>query len=462
MAIKEVFSLYLFRREMMVVKKWNGLYYFLRRIPIIGKKFPLKFYQNFALKEVLNLLGIITSFLLTPLKKLAAIAIPYGLAQILFVSTNSFKTDTFFHMESLELGLIIWLAISFGGKGIMRYFQTLEQEEADFIYSYHLPRKEFLYSQLYVDFGVFTLGYLLVFGFLFFLTGISSLILINALLGYLAFYFLGEALQRLSFKYDPAKKVRKTLGWLTALLYLSISSLSIAGYYFYRVNVLNHWWLTLIFLILLVFSYSVKKQSNEEAYLFYVITKGLGSMEEATEEVTDDFFMEGLALEKDLAYTESQSENLSEKNALDQLLFARYQKPLRQGLYMRGGTLLALGLILLIGGIISHEKIKSAEVLEWLPLAFFALYLSSYGKKIVQICFLNCDRSMLYYPFYRQKEVILNGLFYRLKKTFMYNVLCSIEIFAIFVGIILIGGTDRPLYVGFLSFLTIFSFFNHF
>lgn len=66
-------------------------------------------------------------------------------------------------------------------------------------------------------------------------------------------------------------------------------------------------------------------------------------------------------------------------------------------------------------------SISEDGLLKQLPALFFWMYLISFGKKIVQICFVNCDVAMLYYPFYREPKTILSGFFERFKKTLMYN-----------------------------------------
>lgn len=61
------------------------------------------------------------------------------------------------------------------------------------------------------------------------------------------------------------------------------------------------------------------------------------------------------------------------------------------------------------------------------------MYVASFGKQVVQMLFVNCDSSMLYYPFYRTKTNILKSFTYRFKQTFYYNSLIVIGMFLLFL-----------------------------
>lgn len=71
-----------------------------------------------------------------------------------------------------------------------------------------------------------------------------------------------------------------------------------------------------------------------------------------------------------------------------------------------------------------------------------ALFFISVGRNVVQSMFVNCDVSVLSYPFYRQKQVIISSFFYRLKRIFIYNgAVNAILFFWIVVLSIVVVGT---------------------
>ena len=77
-----------------------------------------------------------------------------------------------------------------------------------------------------------------------------------------------------------------------------------------------------------------------------------------------------------------------------------------------------------------------------------------FGKKIVQILFINCDAALLFYPFYREPKTILQGFYYRFWKTFYYNGILSVSILAMFLLVNIVNGFFLGgLFFGLLVFL---------
>lgn len=91
-----------------------------------------------------------------------------------------------------------------------------------------------------------------------------------------------------------------------------------------------------------------------------------------------------------------------------------------------------------------------------LPYFLFVLYFLNRGQKICQTMFMNCDRSMLTYRFYREKEAILLLFKERLKTLIKLNVIPG---FLIASGTVLLliatGGASLIIYI--ITFLTIIS-----
>lgn len=91
-----------------------------------------------------------------------------------------------------------------------------------------------------------------------------------------------------------------------------------------------------------------------------------------------------------------------------------------------------------------------------MPYYLFILYFINRGQKICQTMFINCDRSMLTYRFYREKDAILSLFRERLKTLIILNVIPG---FLISIGtlilLILTGGASITLYI--ITFLTIIA-----
>lgn len=91
-----------------------------------------------------------------------------------------------------------------------------------------------------------------------------------------------------------------------------------------------------------------------------------------------------------------------------------------------------------------------------IPYYLFVMYFINRGQKICQTMFMNCDRSMLTYRFYREKESLLLLFKERLKTLITLNIIPGI---IIAVGstllIYLTGGAKLSIYI--ITFLTIIS-----
>ena len=102
-------------------------------------------------------------------------------------------------------------------------------------------------------------------------------------------------------------------------------------------------------------------------------------------------------------------------------------------------------------------------ILNWLPYFVFIMYLINRGTGFTQALFVNCDHSLLTYPFYKQPGMILKLFAIRLREIMKINALPAL---VIGVGLALLlfvtGGTDNPLNyaVIIVSILCMSAFFS--
>lgn len=85
-------------------------------------------------------------------------------------------------------------------------------------------------------------------------------------------------------------------------------------------------------------------------------------------------------------------------------------------------------------------------VMSVLPVFFFVMYILNRGTGFTQALFINCDSSLLTYPFYKEPKSILKLFTIRLREIIKVNLLPAVVIgggmaFLLFVS----GGTDNPL-----------------
>ena len=126
-------------------------------------------------------------------------------------------------------------------------------------------------------------------------------------------------------------------------------------------------------------------------------------------------------------------------------------------------------IVLTVGVIIASylfPEIKETTnhlILNWLPYFVFIMYLINRGTGFTQALFVNCDHSLLTYPFYKQPGMILKLFAIRLREIMKINALPAL---VIGVGLALLlfvtGGTDNPLNyaVVIVSILCMSAFFS--
>ena len=126
-------------------------------------------------------------------------------------------------------------------------------------------------------------------------------------------------------------------------------------------------------------------------------------------------------------------------------------------------------IVLTVGVIIASylfTEIKETTnhlILNWLPYFVFIMYLINRGTGFTQALFVNCDHSLLTYPFYKQPGMILKLFAIRLREIMKINALPAL---VIGVGLALLlfvtGGTDNPLNyaVIIVSILCMSAFFS--
>lgn len=85
-------------------------------------------------------------------------------------------------------------------------------------------------------------------------------------------------------------------------------------------------------------------------------------------------------------------------------------------------------------------------VMTWMPYFIFIMYMLNRGTSFTQALFMNCDHSLLTYPFYKQPKCILRLFQIRLREIMKINAVPALVI-GIGLAIILYatGGTDNPL-----------------
>lgn len=158
-----------------------------------------------------------------------------------------------------------------------------------------------------------------------------------------------------------------------------------------------------------------------------------------TEDLDTNMDFEQIANDS-LALKDSDVDTRATKNAhgydlLNKLFFARHKRLLIKPLYKKAGILFALVLVALIGIRFAYKDFDSNFgmnniIIYTLPIFASILFNSTNTNRAL---FLNCDRSLLQYGFYKEKEAVYD--LYKLR----YKSLLKINILGLLVGLIYLG-----------------------
>ncbi|WP_296690955.1 hypothetical protein [Ruminococcus sp.] len=158
----------------------------------------------------------------------------------------------------------------------------------------------------------------------------------------------------------------------------------------------------------------------------------------------------------------------SDKSGFEYLneLFVKRHKKILWGSSVKITVVLAVVLTLLC--IISVLTPKEAAELndyigKSLPYFVFIMYAINRGMQFTQALFVNCDHSLLTYPFYKQPKSILNLFRIRLREIIKVNLLpAAVGGIGISALLFFSGGTDNPVTYGviFVSMCALSVFFS--
>lgn len=455
----KILQLYIFNGKINWTNKLNSWYFFLQKIPLLGKRLPQGFYQVSGFKNFLNYFSLITGWLMLPFFKIFHWGVAYAIGFVSYQTLTGKNIAIFSGLHSEIYPYMATFFIFFVGvivNGVFRYLGNLSGQDVETLLGFQLPRKAFLYGQLYVDQGVKLLAYLpafLILGAL----GMPLLLVINAYASLLVFPLLADGFLRLKIFKNPSKIMTKTIGWSVTGVFLVTFLGNLYLLWQQDTTVFQSLGYSLFLLLSFIFYFWVVRKDDEEKFLYFLVSDQLTNLQSATDAVAgNDLLLDGINLEKKLALEKQQTTtfSLNEKQALNQLLFRRYWSVLKTGFLIRLGLILAVGLAVSLMSFFV-TGLSEKDLVELVPLLFFIMYLVGYGKKIVQVCFVNCDNSMLYYPFYRQEKVILSGFFYRFKKVLQYNGVLSLGILLGLTLTIFASEILHPAAIFFLLFFTL-------
>lgn len=430
--MKTILRYFLYQEKYNLHRTVNGFFYYLRKLPLVGQSIPESIFKSYSFKSALFLFLHIFSIPSRFLVKGLWLAMNFYFASF-WINLLSGGEFNFWNVlpGTWLLGFSLWLvfvgyAFRFG-KGFEPFIAKSERE---FMRNFGLSQSSFLQSQLFIEPIITSLSYLPALLIFSSLSG-NWLYLPLGLLTIPAGSFTGQALNRWFFNRRILSGRNSWQSWVI----LGTSLAAIASLILLR----NH--LSPIFLLpvlacqvlLIWFGYGyLKQQTNHLDYLYYCMDQSL-QMDKKIFEMTkgNEYTRQGLQMQaklsmetgKDLTY-------LSGMTYLNALLFDRYKKVLYKK--VRNWVLSLVVILVALEAFryyLEPFELTEAVLLQCLPFSFMIMYIASSGKVVAQMVFVNCDISMLHYPFYREAKTIIAGFNYRFWQICKLNLIFACSLF---------------------------------
>ncbi|WP_105148713.1 hypothetical protein [Streptococcus suis] len=437
--MKTILRYFWYQEKYNLYRTVNGFFYYLRKLPLVGQSIPESIFKSYSFKSSLFLILHIFSIPSRFLVKGIWLAI-YSCIATFWIKLLSNNQLDFWQIPSDTwlLGFSLWLvfvgyAYRFG-KGFEPFIAKSERE---FMQNFGLSQSSFLQSQLFVEPIITSLSYLPALLIFSSLSG-NWLYLPLGLLTIPTGVFTGQALKRALFNRGVLARRNSWQSWVI----LATGLAAIASLILFR----NH--LSPIFLLpvlvcqglLIWFSYKyLKQQTNHLDYLYYCMDQSL-QMDKKIFEMTkgNEYTRQGLLMQDKLSTEKGKDlSHLSGMTYLNALLFDRYKKVLYKK--VRGWVLSLVVILVALEAFryyLEPFELTDAVLLRCLPFSFMIMYVASSGKVVAQMVFVNCDISMLHYPFYREAKTIIAGFNYRFLQTFKLNLIFA---FSLFLAIMALG-----------------------
>ena len=410
----------------------NGFFYYLRKLPLVGQSIPESIFKSYSFKSALFLFLHIFSIPSRFLVKGLWLALNFYFASF-WINLLSGGEFNFWNVlpGTWLLGFSLWLvfvgyAFRFG-KGFEPFIAKSKRE---FMRNFGLSQSSFLQSQLFIEPIITSLSYLPALLIFSSLSG-NWLYLPLGLLTIPAGSFTGQALNRWFFNRRILSGRNSWQSWII----LGTGLAAIASLILFR----NH--LSPIFLLpvlacqvlLIWFGYRyLKQQTNHLDYFYYCMDQSL-QMDKNFFELTkgNEYTRQGLQMQDKLSTEKGKDlSHLSGMTYLNALLFDRYKKVLYKK--VRNWVLSLVVILVALEALryyLGPFELTDAILLRFLPFSFMIMYIASSGKVVAQMVFVNCDISMLHYPFYREAKTIIAGFNYRFWQICKLNLIFACSLF---------------------------------
>lgn len=422
----------------------NTFIYFLKRIPVLGKKIPENLYKRTHAKLVIGvireILGVLGGFI--------GKAIYLGLMIIL---PSYLMTKDITKLQPYFLHMLFFLSFVLGPLIKTTIFDEDNKAAFNMITLMRADAREYYVGEIVyrniTDFIYFVLPVIII-GLIIGFSPLRAIVLVAELI---ALKLIGECLQL--FIYDKTEIRLKKKAIFISVVVLSGLLLTYALPFFGAVINFNPI-LFNIYMVIIVLGLGVAAFIYLWKYRKYTpIAKALLNKDNLfnKEDFKTNMSFGNVKLDENkMSKEELNTKKYDQKKGyeyLNSLFFLRFRrimvKPVKQRVAFIGIIfLIAMYFILFMPSI--RGKLVT-EIKKSIPILVFIMYSMSTGERICKAMFFNCDVSMLRYGYYREASVILSNFTSRLKRVVILNLIPALTLCAAIICIILASGYSSEL-----------------
>ncbi|MBU3146401.1 hypothetical protein [Clostridium sp. CF012] len=426
------------------VERANTFIYFLKRVPLLGKKIPDNIYKKTHAKIVIGIIREILGVLAGFIGKAAYLGIMIILPAYLMTKDIAKMQPIFLH---------IFFFLSFVSAPLLKsiIFEKTNKKAFNMITLMKADARQYYLGEIL---------YRNITGFIYF---VIPVIIIGSIIGFsplkaivivgelIAFILIGEWVQL--YIYDKLEVVlmQKWL-FMTVIIVLGLALA-------YGLPLLG---LTIDFNPILFNAYVVITVLSLGVAAFIYLWKFKKYATIAKIQLTKDNLFNKDAFKTDMNFgnvkldeKKMNKEDLNTKKYnnkqgyeyLNSLFFLRFRRIMVKPIV---GRVIFIGIVFLIGMfLVFFMPSKKGELVsaikKSMPMLVFIMYSMSTGERICKAMFYNCDVSLLRCGYYREAGVILSNFTSRLKRVVMLNLIPALTLCVAIVCIILASGYSSEL-----------------
>ncbi|HFI0804756.1 TPA: hypothetical protein ACGOYO_001565 [Streptococcus suis] len=432
--MKTILRYFWYREKYALHRSVNGFFYYLRKLPLVGKSIPESIFKSYSFKSglflILHILSIPSRFLT---KGFWLVFHFYHASFWMNILATGEPTFWIILPNTWLLGFMFWfLFVGLNYRLGKSLDPVISKADREFMQNFGLSQSTFLQSQLFIE-PVLTTIYYLPALVIFCLMTNQWLVFPVGMMTVLAGHLTGHALNRWFFEHRMLTRRNSWYAWLWIAFVFVLYVLAIIFRHQLSLGMLVPILLVQPFLIWFSYHY-LKRQTNHLDYLSYCMDQSL-QMDKKIVEMTkgNEYTRQGLQMQAKLNMeTGKDLSHLSGMTYLNALLFDRYKKVLYKK--VRDWVLAVVVILVALEGIryfLEPFIFTEDYLLQFLPLSFMIMYVASSGKVVAQMVFVNCDISMLHYPFYREAKTIIAGFNYRFLQTCKLNLIFATSLFLV-------------------------------